>query len=317
MEHHLDRSEVVNRWNRDYPARLTVDPGDTLHLELRDASDGQVTPGMTAEQFAGIDTTRIHALTGPVAIRGAEPGDRLIVEILDYAHEGWGWTSIIPGLGALPDDFDTHFLHIWELRDGVTRSMPGLTVPLAPFCGIIGVQPAEHGEFRTRPPGTHGGNMDVRHLTAGSTLHLPVLTPGAGLCAGDAHAAQGDGEVSINGIEAPMRVSLRVHLAKDAAPDGPFIACPGPLEPAPFRESAHHIFTESDESIRTAAQRVVRRALDYLARRCGLSREQAHVACSVVLRLKLSQIVNQPVATVSGYLPEAVFDHPEPEGFLP
>lgn len=316
MEHFLDRDLVVNRWNRDYPARLTIESGDVVELAMRDASDGQVYAGIPLPEFAAIDKTRIHALTGPVAIAGAEPGDRLVIDILSYQHEGWAWTSIMPGLGLLPEDFPQPFIHFWKLNESTTESMPGLTIPLAPFCGIIGVQPAETGEFRTRPPGIHGGNMDVRHLVAGNRLHLPVLVPGAGLCAGDCHAAQGDGEVSINGMEAPMTVRLRVTLHKKARLAGPYIECQVPLEPEVFRTCPHHVFVESDEDPREAAKRVVRRSIEYLGRRIGLTPEQAYVTCSVLLRLKISQLVNAPMTTVSGYLPEAAFQEPA-TGLLP
>jgi acetamidase/formamidase len=308
MKHSLDRSTVVNRWSCDYPPRLRIQPGDTVEVQTRDASDAQVHAKMTSEEFAGIDTTRIHALTGPIFIEGAEPGDRLIIKILKYQHEGWAWTSIIPGLGLLADDFKEHFLHIWELEENVTRSMPGLTIPLAPFCGIIGVQPGQPGEMRTRPPGVYGGNMDVRHLIAGSTLHLPVITEGAGLCLGDAHAAQGDGEVSINGMETPMTVTIEVDLDKGSAPVGPYIECPLALDPPVIANNPHHIFVESDPEPMEAARRVVRRAIDYLVKRLGLTPEQAYVTCSVTIRLKLSQVVNVPQVTVSGYLPEGIFN---------
>lgn len=309
-EHFLDRSVVVNRWNPAYPPRLTLSSGDTVTLQMRDASDGQVTPQMSLEAFECMDKSRVHALTGPVAVEGAESGDRLKIEILSYEHEGWAWTSIMPGMGLLPEDFPEAFLHIWQLEAGHTDSMPGLRIPLQPFCGIIGVQPLIDGESRTRPPGIHGGNMDVRHLTAGNCLHLPVLHPGAGLCAGDAHAAQGDGEVSINGMEAPMTVKLRIDLLKDAPLSGPFVECRRPLEPEAFRTCAHHAFVGSHEDPREAAKEVVRRAIDYLCGRAGLTPEQAYVTCSVVLRLKISQLVNLPVTTVTGYLPEAIFLEP-------
>lgn len=308
--HFLDRSQVVNRWNPAYPPRLTLASGDTVTLEMRDASDGQVTPGMSLAEFAQIDKGRVHALTGPVAIEGAESGDRLILDILSYEHEGWAWTSIMPGMGLLPDDFPDPFLHIWRLEEHYTESMPGLRIPLQPFCGIIGVQPNFQGESRTRPPGIHGGNMDVRHLTAGNRLHLPVLNPGAGLCAGDAHAAQGDGEISINGMEAPMTVSLRVELVKNSPISGPYVDCRVPLEPEGFRTCAHHAFVASQEEPREAAKEVACRAIDYLCQRLGLSPEQAYVTCSVVLRLKISQLVNQPITTITGYLPEAIFLEP-------
>jgi acetamidase/formamidase len=308
VNHSIDRSRLRNRWDRDYPPVLTIVPGDTLSLAMNDATDGQIRPGMTMEEFALIDRSRVHALTGPVAVEGAEPGDALEIEILEFRHEGWAWTSVLPGSGALGDEFHEPFLHFWKLEDGQTRSIPGVTLDLHPFCGIIGVQRAAHGEFRTREPGPFGGNMDVRHLGAGARLWLPVFTPGAGLCAGDAHAAQGDGEVSINGMEAPMTVSLRVHLHKAHALEGPYAVALPSLVPPRYLEKPFHVFIESHVDPREAARAAVRRAITYLVKRLGLSRELALVLCSVVLDLKISQMVNAPVITVSAYLPEAIFD---------
>lgn len=307
-EHFLDRTTTVNRWDNSYPSRLTIASGDVLTLRMKDASDGQVRRGMSSEEFGKIDKTRIHALTGPVMVEGAMPGDRLVLDILSYEHEGWAWTSIIPELGLLPEDFPEHYIHFWDLEKDVTRSMPGLTIPLQPFCGIIGVQREEAGEFRTRAPGVFGGNMDVRHLTAGNTLHLPVLTEGAGLCAGDAHATQGDGEVCINGMEAPMSITMKVTLVKNSPLAGPFIECKTPLDPPAITDFPHHLFIESDAEFRPACQRVVRRAIRYLQKRLGLTAEQAYVTCSVTLRLKVSQLVNVPTVTITGYLPEGIFD---------
>jgi acetamidase/formamidase len=310
MHHTVDRTHTCNRWNRDYPPVLTIAPGDTVSLVMKDSSDGQVHPGMTIPEFAAFDKLRVHALTGPVAIDGAEPGDALDIEILDYRHEGWAWTSIIPGLGLLGDEFTAPDLHIWQLDGAQTRSMPGVTLDLHPFCGIIGVQRAEAGEFRTRAPGPFGGNMDVRHLGAGARLMLPVFTPGAGLCAGDAHAAQGDGEVCINGMEAPMTATFRIHLRKKYPLTAPYVLAPPALIPPRYLTKPFHVFIESHENLREASRAAVRRAMAYLQQRLGLTRERALILCSVVLDLKISQLVNAPVSTISAYLPEAIFDVP-------
>jgi acetamidase/formamidase len=314
MHHELGRTSTRNRWNRDYPPVLTIAPGDTISLVMKDASDGQVRPGMSQAEFAAIDKTRIHALTGPVAVDGAAPGDVLEIEFLDYRHEGWAWTGIMPGLGLLGDEFKEASVFFWELEETRTRSMTGVTLDLHPFCGVIGVQRGEPGEFRTRAPGTFGGNMDVRHLGAGARLLLPVFVPGAGLCAGDAHAAQGDGEVSINGMEAPMTVTLRVQLHKGRALSGPQALATPALVPSRYLTRPFHVFIESEEDPRTACRAVVRRAMAYLQARLGLSREHALILCSVVLDLKISQLVNAPITTISGYLPEAIFDEPARAG---
>jgi acetamidase/formamidase len=308
LHHHIDRTRSCNRWNKDYPPVHTVASGDTVSFAMKDSSDGQVTPDMGLAAFAAIDKSRIHALTGPVALAGAEPGDALEVEILEYQHEGWAWTSVMPGLGALGDEFSEPFLHIWKLDKGQTRSIPGVTLDLHPFCGVIGVQRAEPGEFRTRAPGKFGGNMDVRHLGAGARLWLPVFTPGAGLCAGDAHAAQGDGEVSINGMEAPMTVTLRLNLHKKKLIDGPYAVALPALVPPRYLSKPFHVFIESHEDPREAARAAVRRVILFLQERLGLRRELALILCSVVLDLKISQMVNAPLTTISAYLPEAIFD---------
>ena len=308
MAHYsLDTSIIQNRWDNSVAPRVTVAPGDTVTLDMHDASDNQAQPGMSGADFGKIDFTKIHALTGPIAIDGAEPGDQVAVDILDYQHKGYAWTSIIPGMGLLNDFVDEHFLFHWKLEDTVTRSMPGVELELAPFCGIIGVQRQEPGEFRTRPPGPFGGNMDVRHLTAGARLHLPVFVPGAGLCAGDCHAAQGDGEVSINGMEAPMQVTFKLDLIKNKPLAGPYLQASGQLLPERYTQKPFHVFIESDENPREACKRAVLRAIEYIVDRIGVSREQAYVLCSVVLDLKISQLVNQPLTTISAYLPEAIF----------
>jgi acetamidase/formamidase len=309
MHHILDDSLLVHRWDNSLPPRITIRSGDRITLQTADSSGYQVKANWTAADFkAGFDPLKVHALTGPVAIASAEPGDRLEIKIESYEHRGWAWTSLIPGLGLLADDFKEHHLFIWDLERSQTRSMPGVTLDLHPFAGIIGVQREAVGEFRTRAPGPFGGNMDVRHLTAGTTLYLPVLTQGANLLAGDCHAAQGDGEVCINGMEAPMNVTLQINLIKNAPLAAPYAICPNPLVPSRYQTKPWHLFIESDENPREACKRVTRRAIEYLVSRLSLTPELAYTLCSVVLDLRISQLVNVPTTTVTGYLPEAIFD---------
>lgn len=307
MHHTIDRSETVNQWDRSLPPRVTVQSGDTLTVEMRDASDGQVHPDMTAEAFSKIDSDRVHGLTGPIEIAEATPGSVIEIRILEINLEGWGWTAVIPGAGLLGDDFEDHFLQIWDFEEGYTRSLPGVAIPLEPFCGIVGVQRKQAGSFRTHPPGPWGGNMDVRHLTSGSSVFLPVFTEGAGLCLGDGHAAQGDGEVSVTGIEAPMTVKIEIIVHHDKSCDGPELVTKKGIEPSEFTESVHQGFIASAENPRTAAKRATRRAIDHIVNEYNLTREQGYVLCSAALRLKINQIVNDPMTTVTGYLPEALF----------
>src|SRR6202451_876 len=225
-EHTLSAIPTHSRWNRRLAPRLTIAPGDTVHLECQDSSGAQVQPGMTVETYLTIDRDRIHALTGPIFVDGAEPGDVLQIDVLEVAHKGWGWTSVIAGLGFLKERFSEPYLFHWQLDGAVSRSLAPAVVALRPFCGVMGVAPTEDGEFRTRPPGIFGGNMDVRELSQGATLYLPVLNRGALFSAGDAHAAQGDGEVCINGIECPAEVTLRFQVHKQRALPGPILETP-------------------------------------------------------------------------------------------
>ncbi len=301
-EHVLSAEPTHSRWNRALPPRLRIAPGDTVHIECVDSSGAQVRPGMTVGEFLTIDRGRIHALTGPIFVGGAEPGDVLQVDVLEVAHKGWGWSSVIAGLGFLKQRFTEPYLFHWELDGAVSRSLTPAEVPLQPFCGVMGVAPAEDGEFRTRPPGIFGGNMDVRELCNGATLYLPVLNEGALFSAGDAHAAQGDGEVCINGIECPADATLRFQLHKGKRLAGPLIE----TTRSQAREPDEWIVVESATDAVSAARAATSRMIDFLAERWGFSEVHAYLLCSVVMHLRLSQVVNEPMYTISAALPKQV-----------
>jgi acetamidase/formamidase len=302
--HSLSANPTHSRWNRHLEPRLRIAPGDTVHLECLDSSGAQVRPGMTVGEFLTIDRGRIHALTGPIFVDGAEPGDVLQVDVLEVAHKGWGWSSVIAGLGFLKQRFIDPYLFHWQLDGKVTPSLAPAVVPLRPFCGVMGVARAEEGEFVTRPPGIFGGNMDVRELCAGATLYLPVLNPGALFSAGDAHAAQGDGEVCINGIECPSDVTLRFKLHKGRPLAGPLIESPASTEPTSAGEA--WIVVESATDPIAAARAATSRMIDLLTERWRFSEVHAYLLCSVAMHLRLSQVVNEPMFTVSAALPKGV-----------
>jgi acetamidase/formamidase len=303
-EHALPAEPTHSRWNRALPPRLRIAPGDTVQLECVDASGAQVRPGMTVAEYLGIDRGRIHALTGPISVEGAEPGDVLQVDVLAVAHQGWGWSSVVPGLGFLKERFFEPYLFHWQLEDAVSRSLEPATVPLRPFCGVMGVAPPEDGEFRTRPPGVFGGNMDVRELCSGATLYLPVLNRGALFSAGDAHAAQGDGEVCINGIECPAGVTLRFQLHKQRSLEGPLVESAASPCSDPGMEA--WMVVESATDATAAARAATSRMIDLLHGRWGFSELNAYLLCSVAMHLRLSQVVNEPMFTVSAVLPKSV-----------
>jgi len=301
-EHRLSAEPTHSVWDRELKARLVVEAGDVVHLECLDASGGQVRRDSTVEDFQKIDRMRIHALTGPIAVHGAEVGDVLEVKVLEVAHQGWAWTSLIPGMGFLEERFSEPYLFQWELEAEVTRSLGPAVVPLRPFCGVMGVAPAEAGAFRTRAPGVFGGNLDVRELSAGATLYLPVLNAGALFSAGDAHAAQGDGEVCINGMEMPADVTLQFLLHKGKTLEGPLVESAGHDEAG----GAEWIVVESGEDAFRAAQGATSRMVDLLVSRWGFEPVHAYILCSVAMKLRLSQVVNRPMTTVSAGIAKGI-----------
>ena len=298
----LNATSTHNRWNRDLAPQLSVGSDAVVHFQCLDSSGGQVGPASTLDDFLRIDRNKIHTLTGPVFVEDAQPGDVLGIEFLEIAHLGWGWSSIVPNLGFLPEQFPEPFFFIWNLEKNVSRSLVPAIVPLRPFCGVVGVTPGEKGEFRTRPPGVFGGNIDVRDLSAGSTLYLPVQTAGALLSIGDAHAAQGDGEVCINAIECPADVTVRLKLFKNRKLSAPFVES-GPSH----RETAGEwIMVESDADPLVAARRATLRMIEFLAEGWGLSPAHAYLLCSVAMDLRLAQVVNVPMVTVCAALEKSL-----------
>jgi acetamidase/formamidase len=300
----LSSTPTHSRWNRALEPRLRIASGDTVHLQCVDSSAAQVRPGMGLAEFLQIDRGLIHALTGPIFVEGAIAGDVLQVDVLEVTHHGWGWSSVIAGLGFLKTRFAQPYLFHWQLDGSVTRSLAPAVVPLRPFCGVMGVAPAEDGEFRTRPPGVFGGNMDVRELCSGSKLYLPVLNTGALFSAGDAHAAQGDGEVCINGIECPAHVTLQFHLHKQRKLAGPIV------ESATARGQDSQveawIVVESAADAMAAARAATSRMIDLLVDRWGFAEVHAYLLCSVAMQLRLSQVVNEPMFTVSAAIDKRV-----------
>jgi len=308
MEHHLTTKSTHDRWNKELVPALEIDPGDSVTFECFDSTGGQIRPDSTVDDFLKIDRSKIHTLTGPVSIRTAKVGDAIRVEILDVQHQGWGWSSITPGLGFLPARFRDPFLFIWKLDAYSTKSLSPAVVPLRPFCGVMGVAPAESGEWRTRPPGPFGGNMDVKGLVAGSTLFLPILNDGGLFSLGDPHAAQGDGEVCINGIECPATVTAKISLLKCAGLTGPMAES----APTPAPSSGEWLMIESDEDALAAGRRATNRMIDFLVENWELSPEHAYLLCSAAMDLRLSQVVNVPLVTVSASISKSIL----PDGRL-
>ncbi|PSP38218.1 acetamidase [Halobacteriales archaeon QH_7_65_31] len=287
-------------FDRERDSVLTVESGDTVAFECLDAGDGQLPPDAAPEDVQAVDAPG-HPMTGPVEIAGAQPGDTLAVEILDVAHEGVGWTYVAPDAGLLPEAFPDFAVHTWDLDEAVGY-FHGIEVPLHPFPGNLGVVPVEPGPHSTIPPRSVGGNLDIKHLTAGSTLYLPVEVAGGLFSVGDLHAAQGDGEVCITAIEIPGTATVRLRLAERDV-SGPEIETSGPFAPAGHtdRETDVRAVAGLGADVNEATREAVREMISLLTSETDLTREQAYMLCSTAVDLKVSEVVNQTVV-VTAYL---------------
>jgi formamidase len=347
-----------NRWHPDIPPALRCEPGDEVVLETRDTFDGYFDAGSTTKDVEQADFGLVHPLTGPVFVAGARPGDLLVAEILEVAPEPFGFTAQVPGFGFLRDDFPEPFLVRWELADGWAASddLPGVRIPGAPFMGVLGVAPSRDlvraattreadlafrggvalppdpagavpvdptiaaEALRTIPPREHGGNIDIKQVTAGTRLLLPVLTDGALFSAGDAHFAQGDGESCGTAIEmaATLRVRLDLRPGQAAAREirTPCYErdAPGPSEFAPpgryFATTGMCLARDGRnefEDLTLAARNALDAMLVHLGHEYGYTRQQAYAICSVAVDLKISQVVDLPNVIVSAFLPLDIF----------
>jgi len=308
-EHRLDASEVHKEWNNAIPPRLEIDPGDTVVFDTRDAADGYYSRASTHADVIGRGPFRGHPLTGPVRVRGARPGHTLVIEVLDVRPAlDWGWTAIRPGRGLLPEaDFAKPHLNIWDLSDGTHARMGrAVAVPIEAFPGVMGVALDEPGGHSTMPPRRNGGNMDIRQLAAGSTLFLPVLVDGALFSVGDAHAAQGDGEVCITAVEMRARVTLRIGVDAKRRVAEPRLRTTNPPS-GNGRRGPWIATTAHGPDLFASAQQAIRYLIEQIVEERGLSREQAYIVCSVAADLKISEIVDAPNWIVSAFLPESIF----------
>jgi len=272
---------------------LTIEPGDTVTIETV-SGGADVLPGPPFEilpehrailaalqpSFGGG-----HILTGPVAVAGARPGDVLEIRIhaIDF-RQNWGWTRIAPLRGTLPEDFPER--RTWhtaiDRQRGVGTVPWGQEIPLAPFFGVMGVAPRPiYGALTTIIPREFGGNMDLKELTAGTTLYLPIWAPGALFSTGDGHGVQGDGEVCLTALETALTGTFEFILRRDLHLDMPRAETP-----------SHHITLGLDEDLDDAAKQALRQMIKLIGETAGLSPQDAYMLCSLAADLRVTQLVD-------------------------
>ncbi|GGE26870.1 acetamidase [Pullulanibacillus camelliae] len=304
---HDMKSHLHYGWDRDLKPILEIDPGHSIGFEILECSGGQLTKQSKANALMHFDFDKLNPVSGPIYVKGAEPGDTLEVEILDFRSLEWGWTGVIPGFGLLADEFKEPLLKTYDLSGkNKTEFLPGIELFIKPFPGTIGVALPEPGHFNVVPPRKNGGNLDIRHLTAGTKLYLPVWVEGALFSVGDTHAAQGDGEVCGTAIEASMEITLRFKLHKGKTIAEPRYAIPGP--PTPEADSrGYYVTTGHGEDLYQASQQAIRYMIEHLVETYGLTSGEAYMLCSVAVDLRINEIVDAPNWLVSAFLPNAIF----------
>jgi formamidase len=345
-------SKGHNRWHPAIPPALKIEPGDEVLLDAIDALDCQIGPEGVANATSW-DLNAAHPLTGPIWVSDAAPGDLLEVQILDIVAGSSGWTAQLPGFGFLRDLYPDPHLVRWELSGGYAESanLPEVRIPEASFPGVIGVAPSleqlqriarrerEAGErggmvmlpepraavpslepissegLRTIPPRETGGNLDVKQLVKGTTVHILVWTPGALFSIGDAHFAQGDGEVCGSAIEMSATFHLRFALHKRAATERKirgvqFTGVHRAGSARPFYATTGLSMRDGErqepEDANLAARNALLAMIDYLEDR-GFTRQQAYAICSVAVDLRISEVVDVPNFVVTAFLPLDIF----------
>ena len=246
-----------------------------------------------------------HVLTGPIYVEGAQPGDMLEVRILDVAFRvPYGVNGIGPGSGVLPDLLSARVAPTirLDLERNVAHFAGGTEIPLAPFMGIMSVAPPpDRSPASTKPPGEWGGNIDFKHVVAGSTLYLPVFNEGALFYTVDGHAAQGDGEVDGAAIEISLAPTLQfvVHAGAGKSMKWPRA-----------EDASNHYVMGMDEDLDVALKEGVREAVEFIQRHAGVTAAEAYAIASFNVDFRIGEAVNL-VKMVYGVIPKKLF----PRGF--
>jgi acetamidase/formamidase len=310
--HRVDSRRVHSRWKTDLEPLVEIDPGDILEMECREGFDGQLNPPVASEDlderlYSTLDFRRVAPVTGPVAVRGAAPGDTLEVRILHLVPFGVANLVVFPSwmeVDFLTVDQRSKFPQAWIRRfdmDEATRTgwiefSPGVRVPISPMLGVVGTAPAQ-GEFTvTGPPRQFGGNMDIKSIAAGCRVYLPVFQPGALFSAGDGHAVQGDGEICTTGLETPMRATLEFHVHKGRMIAGPQIDT-----------GREFMIVAYGRTLDQAARRAIREMIEYLNERHGLSHHEAYALLSLVGDIRVNQVVDFPHVGARVAIPKSIF----------
>ncbi len=295
----LTKDQTHDKFSRLIEPVVRVPSGSVIEAFTHECTGGQLNINSTVEDAAKVDWDRIHTLTGPVYVEGAEPGDVLAVRLIELEPADWGWMEIHPEFGFLVGEFNEPVLQTFKLdkEKNEVEFAKGIRIPLKPFAGVMGVAPDTDEMLNTIPPRANGGNLDDPNLVAGTTVYFPVFVKGALFSIGDTHAVQGHGEVSGTAIESPMRIVYEIRVIKG----GRSIAEPQ------YETDEYYATTGFATTIDEAAKKATRYMIDYLVETKRLSREQAYMLASLAGDLKIAETVDMPHMLVTMHMPTSIF----------
>jgi acetamidase/formamidase len=303
--HQVDfsRETVHGSFDRDRLPILTIASGDTVVYRTLDAGWG-FSENREGDKGRGFerdgDEDDGHALSGPIAVEGAQPGDVLEIEIGEIrpGWYGWTWAGPRPWMQKFGARVTDEVRVDWRLdpqAGTATDSTGKFTVPIRPFMGVMGNAPADPGRHSTGPPRRVGGNLDCRELVTGTTLWLPIDVEGALFSVGDGHAAQADGEASSTAIECPMeRVELTFRLRTDMRVNAPRAETP-----------AGYLTLGLGDTLDDAADMALNEMLDHLQTKHDLDRPTALAIASLAVDLRITQVVNGTMGVHAVLAPDA------------
>jgi amidase len=275
-DHVVPRDQVIWAFGPDLEPVLEVDPGTVVKLETQDCFSGQIQS--EDDLVTEIDFARVNGATGPIGVRGAEPGDSLVVELLEVRPVERGFAALIPGIGSLIDRVEAPLTQVFEIEGDTIRMNDRISFPLRPMVGVIGV--ATDGEELTNGfAGRHGGNLDNHLHGPGATVYLPVRQPGGMLAIGDMHASMGDGEVCFTGVEIAGEVTLRIDVLKGKQGTWPVTEL----------DAAWIAHGTAGPDFREALDAAVEEAARQLVDQWGFSMEEAFVFLSVACDANVCQ----------------------------
>ena len=246
-----------------------------------------------------VDKDKVHNITGPIYIEGAEVGDVLAVELLDLEPGDWGWTGMGPEFGFLAGETEAAGFKTYELdiENNRIHFSENISIPMKPFPGVMGVAPNTEEMLTTIPPRANGGNMDDPNLVKGVTVYFPVFVKGALFSIGDTHAVQGLGEVVGTAVECDMRIRFRLRVIKDKK-----IAEPE------YESKDYYATTGFGTTIDEAAKKATRYMVAHISKTYDISWEEAYMLCSLIGDLKIAEVVDLPHMLVTMHIPKSVFE---------